>query len=107
MTVKKSFMEDLVPRFTRRQLPALAAALATPSMASAQAFLSRPITIIVPFAAGGPTDTVARLLGEAMGRDLNTSVVVENVGGAGGWLHAAGAPYRDEHDPDAVSQARL
>jgi tripartite-type tricarboxylate transporter receptor subunit TctC len=76
-------------RLTRRQLPALAAAgLAVPALASAQAFPSRPITVIVPFAAGGPTDTVARLLSEAMGRDLGTSVVVENVGGAGGTLGA-------------------
>ena len=78
-----------MPRLTRRQLPALVAAgLAAPALASAQAYPSRPITIIVPFAAGGPTDTVARLLGEAMGRDLGQSVVVENVGGAGGTLGA-------------------
>ncbi|WP_431303226.1 tripartite tricarboxylate transporter substrate binding protein BugD [Sediminicoccus sp. BL-A-41-H5] len=76
-------------RLTRRQLPALVAAgMAAPALASAQSYPTRPITIIVPFAAGGPTDTVARLLGEAMGRDLGQSVVVENVGGAGGTLGA-------------------
>ena len=81
-------------KLTRRQLPALAAgvlaapALANQALAQAQAFPSRPINVIVPFAAGGPTDTVARLLGEAMGRDLGTTVVVENVGGAGGTLGA-------------------
>jgi tripartite-type tricarboxylate transporter receptor subunit TctC len=44
----------------------------------------RPITMIVPFAAGGPTDTVARIVGEQMGKTLGQAVVVENVSGAGG-----------------------
>jgi tripartite-type tricarboxylate transporter receptor subunit TctC len=47
-------------------------------------FPDRPITMIVPFAAGGPTDTVARIVGEHMGKTLGQSVVVENVAGAGG-----------------------
>lgn len=73
---------------TRRALPALALApLAAPAFAQAR-FPDRPITVIVPFAAGGPTDTVARLVAEAMGRDLGGTVVVENVGGAGGTLGA-------------------
>jgi tripartite-type tricarboxylate transporter receptor subunit TctC len=45
---------------------------------------NKPITVIVPFAAGGPTDVVARLLGEHMSRTLGQQLVVENVGGAGG-----------------------
>ncbi|MCK8782831.1 tripartite tricarboxylate transporter substrate-binding protein [Roseomonas sp. NAR14] len=49
----------------------------------------RPVTIVVPFAAGGPTDTVTRLVAEAMGRDLGQTVVVENVTGAGGTIGAA------------------
>jgi tripartite-type tricarboxylate transporter receptor subunit TctC len=57
--------------------------------AAAQPFPNRTITITVPFAAGGPTDTVTRLVAEAMGRDLKQSVVVENVGGGGGTLGAA------------------
>jgi tripartite-type tricarboxylate transporter receptor subunit TctC len=70
-------------------LPVLAV-LATPLPASAQgAFPNRAITVLVPFAAGGPTDTVTRLVAEAMGRDLGQAVVVENVGGAGGTLGAA------------------
>ena len=80
-------------RLNRRQLPALAAAaLAAPAIASAPAFgqnfPTRTINIVVPFAAGGPTDTVARLVGEAMGRDLGQTVVIENIGGAGGTLGA-------------------
>lgn len=45
---------------------------------------TKPITVIVPFAAGGPTDVVARMLGEHMSRTLGQQMVVENVGGAGG-----------------------
>ncbi|MDJ0389089.1 tripartite tricarboxylate transporter substrate-binding protein [Roseomonas sp. E05] len=64
------------------------AALALPAGAQ-QAYPSRTITVVVPFAAGGPTDTVTRLVAEAMSRDLGQTVVVENVGGAGGTLGAA------------------
>ena len=49
----------------------------------------KPITIVVPFAAGGPTDKVARDLGDVMRSKLNQVVVIENVGGAGGTLGAA------------------
>jgi len=50
---------------------------------------SKVITIIVPFSAGGPSDTVARLLAQAMGPVLKTQIIVENVGGAGGTIGAA------------------
>jgi tripartite-type tricarboxylate transporter receptor subunit TctC len=56
---------------------------------SAQSYPSRPITVVVPFSAGGPTDTVTRLVSEVMSKDLGQQVVVENVGGAGGTLGAA------------------
>ncbi|MPT24395.1 MAG: tripartite tricarboxylate transporter substrate binding protein BugD, partial [Starkeya sp.] len=52
--------------------------------AVAQDYPNRPVTMVVPFAAGGPTDTVARLIAESMSRTLGQQVVVENVGGAGG-----------------------
>ena len=52
--------------------------------AMAQAYPSRPITIIVPFAAGGTTDVIARILGEHMSRTLGQQLIVENVVGAGG-----------------------
>jgi tripartite-type tricarboxylate transporter receptor subunit TctC len=52
--------------------------------AAAQAYPSRPITIIVPFAAGGTTDVIARIVGEHMSRVLGQQFIVENVGGAGG-----------------------
>lgn len=59
----------------------LASAAISPLLA---AYPERPITIIVPFAAGGPTDTIARIVGEHMGRTLGQSIIVENVAGAGG-----------------------
>ncbi len=62
------------------------APLAAP--ARAQDYPARPVTMVVPFAAGGPTDTVARLVAEVMTRDLGKQVLVENVGGAGGTLGA-------------------
>ncbi|TCL69855.1 tripartite tricarboxylate transporter substrate binding protein BugD [Rhizobium sp. BK251] len=55
---------------------------------SAQTYPERTITMVVPFAAGGPTDTVARLVAESMSKDLGQQIVVENVGGAGGTLGA-------------------
>ena len=52
---------------------------------------SKVVTLIVPFSAGGPSDTVARLLAQAMSASLKTQVIVENVGGAGGTIGAARA----------------
>ncbi len=67
----------------------LAGALTLAMGASAQTYPARPITMVVPFAAGGPTDTVARLIGQSMTQTLGQQVVIENVGGAGGTLGAA------------------
>jgi tripartite-type tricarboxylate transporter receptor subunit TctC len=53
-------------------------------MAVAQSFPSRPITIVVPFAAGGPTDTIARILAQHMRGSLGQTVIVENTAGANG-----------------------
>jgi tripartite-type tricarboxylate transporter receptor subunit TctC len=65
------------------------AVTAMPTMASAQPYPAKAITVIVPAAAGGPTDTVARVIAESMTRTLGQTVVVENVGGAGGTLGMA------------------
>jgi tripartite-type tricarboxylate transporter receptor subunit TctC len=59
-------------------------AIAWPTAAKAQAFPTRPVTIIVPFSAGGPLDTLCRILAEPMQASLGQSVVVEAVTGAGG-----------------------
>jgi tripartite-type tricarboxylate transporter receptor subunit TctC len=64
-------------------LAAVAAGLAG-AAAAQTSYPSRPITVIVPFAAGGPTDVVARILGDHMSQTLGQQLVVENVGGAGG-----------------------
>src|SRR3954462_7275459 len=77
-------------RFDRRTI--LSGAIAAASVLVSHAamaqttFPTKPITIIVPAAAGGPTDTVARLIGESMGRTLGQTILIENVGGAGGTL---------------------
>jgi tripartite-type tricarboxylate transporter receptor subunit TctC len=61
-----------------------------PQSATAQAaYPTKSITLVVPAAAGGPTDTVARLIGESMGKTLGQSVIVENIGGAGGTIGMA------------------
>jgi tripartite-type tricarboxylate transporter receptor subunit TctC len=54
------------------------------STASAQVYPARPVTMVVPFSAGGPTDTIGRIMAERMGRALGQTVVVENVTGAAG-----------------------
>ncbi len=73
----------------RRVLLAAAAAMgvaALPLGAMAQAYPTKPITVIVPFAAGGPTDALARVLTARMGEALGQTMIVENVGGAGGTI---------------------
>ena len=67
---------------------ALAALSLFSAQAGAQTYPERQITMVVPFAAGGPTDTVARLVAESMSKDLGQQIIVENVGGAGGTLGA-------------------
>jgi tripartite-type tricarboxylate transporter receptor subunit TctC len=63
----------------------LTAALAVASTsAAAQNYPTRPVTVIVPFAAGGPTDIIARIVGEHFSRTLGQQFIVENVAGAGG-----------------------
>ena len=65
---------------------ALAAAFAIAGSATAQVYPSRPITLIVPFAPGGPTDVTSRIIGEHMSRTLGQQLVIENVAGAGGTI---------------------
>lgn len=67
---------------------ALTVSLVSTGSAIAQDYPTKPVTVVVPFSAGGPTDTVARLVADVMSRDLGQQVVVQNVGGAGGTLGA-------------------
>jgi len=80
-----------------KKIELLSAALITPLLfggmapVSAQGYPTRTITMIVPFPAGGPSDTVARIAAEGMSRHLGQSIVIENVGGAGGTIGASRA----------------
>ena len=79
------------------KLTSLLAALAvacSSSAAQAQGYPSRPITMIVPFPAGGPTDTLGRIISEGMRPSLGQTIVIENVTGAGGRLSASVAPLK-------------
>ena len=82
----------------------LAAAIAAigATGALAQAYPARPVTMIVPFAAGGPTDIVARIVTDHMSKTLGQQIVVENVGGAGGTVGIARA---SQAQPDGYTIA--
>jgi tripartite-type tricarboxylate transporter receptor subunit TctC len=80
-------------KYPRRKFLRLAAAavalVAVSGVASAQNYPSRPITMIVPYPPGGPTDTLGRIFSERMRGSLGQPVIVENVGGAGGTIGVA------------------
>src|SRR5882672_10250885 len=84
----------------------LGAALVAPFMfgglapIQAQGYPDHTITMIVPFPAGGPSDIVARIAAESMGRHLGQNIVIENVGGAGGTI---GATRAAEAKPDGYT----
>lgn len=82
---------------TRRLALAGLLAMALPGAGLAQTYPTKPVTIIVSFAAGGPSDVIARLLGEQMSKTLGQTVLVENVAGAGG---TAGAKRLAAATPD-------
>src|SRR3954464_16081325 len=65
--------------------------LSLASSIAAQTYPSKPITLIVPFAAGGPTDSLARILAEPLKQALAQTILVENVTGAGGTIGLARA----------------
>jgi tripartite-type tricarboxylate transporter receptor subunit TctC len=72
-----------------RKLATVAAALAMLAPpAAAQEWPARPVTLVVPYAAGGPNDTIARVLSGRLAEILNGQIIIENVGGAGGMTGA-------------------
>jgi tripartite-type tricarboxylate transporter receptor subunit TctC len=73
------------------QVLALAGAVALQGggAATAQAWPTQPVTMVVPFAAGGPVDTIGRILAARLGEILGQQVVIENIGGAGGMIGAS------------------
>jgi len=100
------FKDSSAPNSTRRKLSASVLALAAlVAVPASQAVASgewpqRPVTLIVPFAAGGPTDVTARVLGEALSKKWGQTVVIENRAGAGGTL---GAAYAAKTAPDGYT----
>jgi tripartite-type tricarboxylate transporter receptor subunit TctC len=93
-------------KFRRRQFLRLAAgAVVYPAIsriASAQTYPARPITIIVPFAAGGSTDALARIIAERMRTSLGQTIIIENAGGAAGSI-AVGRVVRAAADGYTLS----
>lgn len=90
-------------KVTRKQTVRQAAfivSLVLAGSAGAQSYPTKPITLVVPFSAGGPTDVVARLLGAAMGKTLGQTVLVENKTGAGGTISAT---YTARATPDGYT----
>ena len=81
---------------------ALAVTFAVCSTAAAQSYPSKPITIVVPFSAGGPTDTLARLMSERLRKPLGQPVLVDNTTGAGGTI-GTGKVVRAPPDGHTVS----
>jgi len=85
----------------RKSLAAgLAALLASVIAAGAQSFPTKTMTMIIPFAAGGPTDVLGRVLGQRMSEILGRQIVIENVGGAGGM---SGSKRAAEAAPDGYT----
>src|SRR5260370_21979594 len=86
----------------RKSLTALAAvaAIMLASGVKAEDWPTRPLTMVNPFAAGGPNDVVARLFAQRMGEILGQSIVIENVGGAGGM---SGADLVAKTPPDGYT----
>ena len=78
------------------------AALVIPGIATAQTYPSKPITIVVPFSAGGPTDTLARIIGERMRKSLGQPILIDNTLGAGGSI-GVGKVVRSPPDGYMVS----
>jgi tripartite-type tricarboxylate transporter receptor subunit TctC len=90
----------------RKIVLAVLAVLAFANSASAQNYPSRPITIIVPFSAGGPSDVMARILAERMKVALGEAVLIENVTGAGGSI-GVGRAVRSPPDGYTISFGHL
>ena len=82
-------MKVKLPRRQFLHLAAGAALAAVPHFACAQAYPTRPVTMVVPFAAGSGSDVLARVIGPRLSEILGQQVVIENVGGAGGMIGSA------------------
>lgn len=91
------------------KLACVAAAVGIAGAAQADDWPNRPVKILVPYAAGGSTDILTRMLGQQLGEELGQQVIIENRGGAGGTIGAttfAKAPY-DDHSFMMVTQSQV
>jgi tripartite-type tricarboxylate transporter receptor subunit TctC len=91
----------MVIRILLMSLLCAGSALLAPAVAQAQAYPNRPIKVIVPFPAGGPTDGMARIISDRLGQVLGQSIVIENKGGGAGG--SVGAKFVASSDPDGYT----
>src|SRR5712691_8090415 len=84
--VEQSIDAEAVMITRRTLLAGVASGLAAPGLVRAQSYPARPIKLIVPFAAGGPADVMARVAGQRMSAILGQNLIVENRPGAGGTI---------------------
>src|SRR6185312_2089380 len=90
-------MQGIAPMIMRIAIAAVAIAASVAVSAAADDYPNRPIRIVVPYPAGGPSDTAARILAEPLGRQLGQRVIVENRPGGAGMIGTE-ATIRGEHD---------
>ena len=102
MTTLRYFMEGVM----RRLVLVAWAILAFTGIAGAQTYPAHPITVVVPFSAGGPSDAMARILGERMKQSLGEVLLIENVTGAGGSI-GVGRAVRSAPDGYTISFGHL
>src|SRR5262245_40979210 len=86
MTLARGLLGAVLPILLGAAPPALAQAV---TQAPNQIWPTRPVTLVVPFAAGGGTDVLGRIIGKRLSETLGQQVVIENVGGAGGMVGSA------------------
>jgi tripartite-type tricarboxylate transporter receptor subunit TctC len=86
---KKTVWGEIMKQFLIVAVATLVGVATSQTQVVAQGYPTRPITVVVPFPAGGPSDVIARIVSENMSKTLGQTMVIENVGGAGGTIGSA------------------